>query len=238
MAPQSSRIPKRDPVTIDHIRALHRRLDHTDAFDIAIFAIACVAFWCCCRLGELIVDSSFDPKAHVSRSTTITRGTASNGLKYIHFEVPRTKTKPEGDCINISDSTCDCSATRAFEHHMEANSDVPPDAPLFAFETADKSWSPMRRSWFMDRCNEIWLEEGLASAKGHGFRIGGTTHLLLLGTDPWVVMVQGRWSSQSFLGYWRKCEEILSLFIGFSFQSRESILNTMSSFKNHLTGKQ
>ena len=89
----------------------------------------------------------------------------------------------------------------------------------------------------MDRCNEIWLEEDLASAKGHGFHIGGTTHLLLLGMDPWVVMVQGQWSSQSFLGYWHKCEEILSLFIGFSFQSHESILSTMSSFKTHLTSK-
>jgi len=51
-------------------------------------------------------------------------------------------------------------------------------------------------------------------------------------------MVQGHWSSQAFLGYWRKCEEILSLFIGFSFQSHESILSTMSMFKNRLLGKE
>ena len=158
------------------------------------------------------------------------RGTESNELKYIHFNVPCTKTKADGNRINILYSTCDCSATQAFEHHMAANTDIPPNAPLFAFEMADKSWSPMKRNWFMDHCNEVWLEEGLSSAKGHGFHIGGTTHLLLLSMDPWIVMAQGWWSSQAFLGYWQKCEEILSLLISFSFQSSNSILTTMSSF--------
>jgi len=32
--------------------------------------------------------------------------------------------------------------------------------------------------------------------RGQSFKIGGTTHLLLLGIDPWIVMVQGRWGSQ------------------------------------------
>src|SRR5882724_6117344 len=45
MAPQSSCCPKRDPITIEHIRTLHCCLDHTNAFDIAVFAVACVAFW-------------------------------------------------------------------------------------------------------------------------------------------------------------------------------------------------
>ena len=105
MAPRSSHRPKRDPITIDHLRALHCHLDHSNAFDITVFVIACIAFWCCCRLGELIIDAPFDPKAHVARSTTITRGTASNGSRYINFDVPRTKTKADSDHINISDST-------------------------------------------------------------------------------------------------------------------------------------
>ena len=117
------------------------------------------------------------------------------------------------------------------------NTILPPDAPLFAFKTADGSWSPLKQSWFFNHCNKIWCEEGLSSIKGHGFCIGRTRHLLLIGVDPWIMMVQGHWSSQAFLSYWWKCEEILSLFIGFSFQSRDSILTTMSTFKNCLTGK-
>jgi len=135
MAPHSSQLPRRDPVTIEHIQALHRHLDHTNTFNIAVFTIACVAFWCCCRLGELIIDTPFDPKAHVSQSTKIMQGTMSNELKYIHFDVPHTKMKADNDHINILDSTCDCSATRAFEHHMDTNIDISPNAPLFTFDS-------------------------------------------------------------------------------------------------------
>jgi len=49
LAPSSSCLAKRDPVTIGHLRALHRCLDLTNSFDIAVFAVACIAFWCCCR---------------------------------------------------------------------------------------------------------------------------------------------------------------------------------------------
>jgi len=95
----------------------------------------------------------------------------------------------------------------------------------------------MKQIWFVETCNEIWLSKGFPPVKDHGFCIGGTTHLLLLRVDPWVVMVQGHWLSQAFLGYWQRCEEVLSLFIGFSLQSCESILTTMTTFKNHLTSK-
>src|SRR5882724_13676932 len=36
---------------------------------------------------------------------------------------------------------------------MAANVDIPPDAPPFTFKTADKSWLPMRWTWFIDCCN-------------------------------------------------------------------------------------
>ena len=108
-------------------------------------------------------------------------------------------------------------------------------APLFTFETADGQWSPMKCAWFLSQCNLVWEKDDLASIKGHGFRIGGMTHLLLLGVDPWVIMVQGCWSSQSFLSYWCRCQEVLCLFIGFSFQSHDSILSIMKAFKAKLT---
>jgi len=41
--------PKCDPVTIEHLRSLHCNLNLSDSFDIAVFAIVCIAFWCCCR---------------------------------------------------------------------------------------------------------------------------------------------------------------------------------------------
>jgi hypothetical protein len=162
------------------------------------------------------------------------QGTASNNRAYICFRLPRTKTKPKGDNVTLTDSQCSCSATVALGHHLSTNSAIPASAPLFAFETTDGSWALMRWSWFMECCNTVWEQHGHRSLLGRGFRMGGTTLLLLLGIDPWVVMVQGRWSSQAFLAYWWKCEEILPLFIGFSFESRSTILSAMSTFRDRI----
>src|SRR5882724_12641198 len=63
------------------------------------------------------------------------------------------------------------------------------------------------------------------------------THFLLLGVDPFIIMVQGCWSLNTFLAYWWNCEEIIPLFIGFSLDSQLSILMTMSRFKDHLLDK-
>ena len=159
---------------------------------------------------------------------------ASNGFTYINLSIPHTKTKPDGDDICMTDTLCDCSPTYVFDHHLRSNSAVPDDTLLFAFEMGSDTWAPMTRTWFLTQCAAIWQRVGLQSIKGHGFRIGGTTHLLLLGVDPWVVMVQGRWSSQSFLGYWCKCEVILPLFVSSLFQSHDSIVTAMASFKQRL----
>ena len=137
-------------------------------------------------------------------STEFKHGTAANGLKYINFHIPHMKTKDTREDINITDSTCPCSATSTLEHHLSSNKAIPESTPLFTFKTANGQWAPMKHSWFMARCNAIWEKDGLTSVKGHGFQISSTTHLLLLGVDPWVVMVQGQWSFQAFLSYWRK----------------------------------
>src|SRR5882724_672058 len=130
------------------------------------------------------------------------------------FHIPCMKTKEKGDDISLTNTLCDCSPTFTLDHHLRSNAAVPGAALIFAFETGGGTWAPMKRMWFLTWCNTIWACEGLSLVKGHGFQIGGTTHLLLLGVNPWVVMVQGRWSSQSFFSYWCKCEEILPLFIG------------------------
>jgi len=147
--------------------ALNRHLDLTNTFNIAVFALACVAFWCCCHLGELLIDTKFDPDAHVARSTKITRGIAANGTKFANFVIPRSKTSDKETSIYMSDSTCKCSTTATFNHHISSNSDVPSTAPLFAFETSEGSWAPMKRTWFLDHCNKVWAKEGLSSVKGH-----------------------------------------------------------------------
>ncbi|KAF8220626.1 hypothetical protein L208DRAFT_1332782, partial [Tricholoma matsutake] len=106
--------------------------------------------------------------------------------------------------------TCPLSA---LHHHLSANLLVPNSAPLFAFKTADGSWAPMTKLWFIDHCNAVWVAAGFPQMPGHAFRIGGATELLLQGTDPNVMETQGCWLSRAFLEYWHWIESILPLFI-------------------------
>jgi hypothetical protein len=233
LVPPSSKRAKRPPVTIEALTTLRSGLDLSNAFDASVWAVASVAFWSCCRhvpfslhlffihssfrLGELVIPSQnlFNPSKHVSRSILpIQFSRLSNGTEHASFHIPWTKTTAEaGADVSVTarnHSTCPLSALR---HHLSANALVPSSAPLFAYETVDGGWAPMTKSWFMDRCNAVWVAAGLPQMPGHAFRIGGATELLLQGIDPSVVATQGRWLSRAFLEYWRRIESILPLFI-------------------------
>jgi len=97
--------------------------------------------------------------------------------------------------------TCDILTKWAFKNHLVINSCVPLAAHIFVFETESGSFEPMHRHWFLERCNEVWLSTSLSPLSSHSFKIGGTTHLLLLGVDPFIVMAQGHWKSTAFLEY-------------------------------------
>lgn len=49
VVPASSKKPRRPPVTLEHMHALFRILDLTNAFDASVLATAATAFWSCCR---------------------------------------------------------------------------------------------------------------------------------------------------------------------------------------------
>jgi hypothetical protein len=235
VVPESSKRPRRPPVTLEHMHALFRGLDLSNAFDASVFAVACTAFWSCCRLGELIIvsTSSFDPSRHVSRSSSFIRRSPSDGVKYSVLHIPWTKTSHiEGADVIISNLDDITNAFTAINHHLTANATVPLDAPFFAYETANGGWAAMTKPWFLARCNQVWRSADLLELTGHCFRIGGATELLLRGVPPDVVAVQGRWKSRAFLEYWRKIESILPLFVTASFSdSRAAMINSsMDSF--------
>jgi hypothetical protein len=235
VVPESSKRPRRPPVTLEHMHALFRRLNLSNSFDASVYCTTCIAFWSCCRLGELLVPSinSFDPTHHVSRSVLITYRTTAAGARYASFHIPWTKTTHgDGDFITVSKVDDPTNPYDALVHHMSANSAVPLSAPLFAFET-ETGWAPLTRTWFITRCNNVWSSEGLQTLSGHCFRIGGATELLLRGTPSDIVAAQGRWKSRSFLDYWRRIESILPTFIASSIQdSRFSLIRaSMDSYE-------
>ncbi|KAH9848675.1 hypothetical protein C2E23DRAFT_738921 [Lenzites betulinus] len=227
---------KRPPVTLEHMHALKIGLDLSDAFDAAVYALACAAFWGCRRLGELLLPSAnaFDTEKHVARGAKPAFRVLPGGATYAIFHIPWTKTtKMAGADIILTANSDATNPVLALRHHLQANAAIPDSAPLFAFETASGGWAPMTRTWFLDRCNAVWEAAKLDKLQGHCFRIGGATELLLRGVHPDVVATQGGWKSRAFLEYWRKIESILPLFISDSFtKSRLQLVErSMHAFK-------
>jgi hypothetical protein len=192
--------------------ALRKHLDLSNTHDCAIWVATCTAWRGITRygyssffvyhlsfniilqaLGNSLLHSttSFNPTRNVQRSSPIRHGTAPNHHKFLQFKIPWSKTKlSQRDWITLTETFDNVDPVAAFEHHLFVNFDCPPSSPLFSFKTPT-GWLPLTRSIFVDRCNSIWVVCGLGAIFGHGFRIGGTTHLLLSGVDPWIVMKQG-----------------------------------------------
>ncbi|KAI0038177.1 DNA breaking-rejoining enzyme [Auriscalpium vulgare] len=225
LAPESSRKPPRPPVTIEHMRALLAGLDLYNTRDAAVWAVASIAFWSICRLGEMIPTSavSFTPRKHVTRGAELTRATTRNGVRCAALHIPFTKvTGEEGADIAITDLDDAMSPFYAMEYHLRVNQRVPADAPFFAFEQ-DDDWRVLTKDIFLARCKQVWQEAGIeVVSDGHSFRIGGTTEWLLRGTPPEIVAKQGRWRSNAFLLYWRKVQAVLPFFMSQAFNAFEA----------------
>ena len=60
--PSTTHKPKRLLVTITHLLALQSNLSLSNTFNVAVFAMVCMAFWCQYRLADVCVDNTFDPQ--------------------------------------------------------------------------------------------------------------------------------------------------------------------------------
>ncbi|KAF6761751.1 DNA breaking-rejoining enzyme [Ephemerocybe angulata] len=224
LAPISAKRAARPPITIEHMSILHQSLDHSSPKDVAIWATSAIAFWGCCRLGELTYPSKapFMENHYVRRSAPLTFNSTRNdaqgrSTEYATLVIPWSKTTAY-DNVKVSitsrpdDPLCPIKALR---RHLEINAGVPPEATFFSYVDilSPLGYTQLDRDSVVERGNAIWCDHGMPRVTGHGFRIGGSTHLLLLGTPPDIVAMQGRWKSQAFLVYWREIESILPIFM-------------------------
>ncbi|KAF7306192.1 hypothetical protein MIND_00409500 [Mycena indigotica] len=214
---------QRGPVTVQHLVALRSKLKLNIPFDAAVWALACAAFWGCRRLGELTIPSvnAFDPLLHVARGAD-TKRIKHGGARASSFHIPWTKsTRERGGTVILTDRDDPLCPVEALQNHLFVNSNIPEEAPLFAFRHADGRWLPMTKPWFLARCTEIWKECELLAVAGHSFRIGGSTELLLAGVPCDIVAATGGWTSLAFLLYWRKLEHIIAMAVGKAYDKKK-----------------
>ncbi|KIK81678.1 hypothetical protein PAXRUDRAFT_746987 [Paxillus rubicundulus Ve08.2h10] len=240
MVPSSSQRAKRPPVTIEALCILHDNLNPQSPYNVTVGAVALTAFWSCCRLGELTVRDRnfFDPLKHVSRSVlplSVNSLTDESRTRYTFFHIPWSKTNKEsGAVISVTARPHHTDPLKALSLHATVNSGIPAYTPLFSYKNPS-GWEPLTKASFILRCNDVWVQNGFPSMPSHTFHIGGTTELLLQGVNPDVITVQGQWTSQAFLDYWRRVESVLPLFISSSVNVNrlQHVDATMNAFARH-----
>ena len=220
-APASAKRNPRPPVTSSMIAALFNALSPADPLDVACFATATCAFWGQARLGELLSnESSPSLRPSIPTRKNLLPLSSSGASRTLHL--PWTKTsRSKGEDIVLCRQHFNVDPLAALSAHLSINS-PPNDLPLFSFAYGNQ-FRALSRSKFLARCNAVWGPLGFPTISGHCFRIGGTTELLVRGVPPDIVKSLGRWTSDSFLRYWRSLEDIATRHIAISSSAPASV---------------
>ncbi|KAF5376126.1 hypothetical protein D9615_007677 [Tricholomella constricta] len=212
MRPIHSRVAPRCAVTKPMLDALTGDLNTTSPFDACMLFVASACFWGQICLGELlpVAEKRFAPGSLPTWSDF--RVPNENGSRMLHL--PRTKCGGVlGEDVMLTRQQ-ECDPISALRLHRALNGGDPL-SPLAAYIASDGTRRFMTKHAFLRRCRSILAEKGFPLISGHSFRIGGTTHLLLSGVPPDIVRIMGRWSSDSFLRYWRSLDVIAPLYAEF-----------------------
>jgi hypothetical protein len=123
------------------------------------------------------------------------------------IHLPWTKTNlHKGDVVVLPTQRATLDATQAMCHHILA-SRLDDTALLCQFRDGE-TVKMFDKNLLMNMCNEVWQKDGIQRVTGHSFRIGGTTAYLMARVDSDIVKKMGRWSSDTFLRYWKSVNGI------------------------------
>lgn len=208
--PGTSKRPLRPPISTKMLSQLAENLNLDSPFDAAVAACATTAFWGQCRLGELLPRSSSLLLLPSLPTRSGFKRSKRNPRSCI-LHLPTTKTHRHGQDVVLVDQEAHINPISLLKNHFRVNS-VRHDAHIFSYTTPTGDLS-LTKDLFLQRCNSIWSKLGYPRTTGHCFRIGGTTELLVAGVPPDIVRTTGRWSSESFLRYWRSLDDIAPLHI-------------------------
>jgi hypothetical protein len=209
-APSASKRAPRPPITATMLSQLVDSLDLTFPLDAAVAACAATAFWGQCRLGELLPPSTtLPPPSPLPVRSDFKRSVKNPQSCLLHL--PATKTHRLGQDVVLVDQCRPINPISLLKNHIRV-SDVPSNSHIFSYSSPHGPVL-LSKPVFIQRCNAVWSTLGYPRATGHCFRIGGTTELLISGTPADVVKATGRWSSDSFLRYWRSLDLIAPQYI-------------------------
>jgi len=209
LTPPASHKLKREPLSVQNLELLAKRLNLDTPLDAAVFACITTTFWSTTRLGEMTTSriNDFNPQVHVKRSD-VRSVQDRNGLTQVEFFIPKTKSAPQGEAVSWAPQNGPSDPEAALKNHFRVN-DPPLHSPLFSYRHPSGLRS-LTKSAFLKRIKQATSDLREFPQQGHSIRIGSTLEYLLRGVPFDVVKVKGRWASNAFLLYLRKHAQILA----------------------------
>jgi hypothetical protein len=194
------------------LEMLDRHLSHTDTLDVCILAATKTALWGQCRLVEVLSPTATKlpppSKLLLTLRSHLKPPCTPSGSRMLHLAQTK-KLGRKGEDIILCKQYGGSDPIDALTLHLSINV-FGDDLPIFSYLTTS-GIRFLTRTRLLERCNSIWTTYGLPLCSGHSFHIGGTMELLISHVLPDIVKMMGRWSSNSFLRYWRSLETLIPL---------------------------
>lgn len=197
------------PVTATVLLRVHHLLApsaHPDK--VALWAIACTAFFGFFRMGELLPASAtaFNQRTHLAWGDIALDSAVSPRSVKIHLKTSKCDQFGSGADIYLGRTGTTLCPVAAISAFMVLRG--PDPGPFFV----DHKGQPVVKAWFVAQFREVLTSAGLpqTSYSGHSFRIGAATSAAQAGIEDSTIQSLGRWSSTAFLQYIRLPREELA----------------------------
>ena len=190
------------PVTPSLLRQICHYLEATVHNErVVLWAICCLAFFGCFRLGELLLESpaSFDHRRHLAWGDVAVDNEANPRTLRIHLKQSKTDQFGRGADVVVGTTGRELCPVSAVLGYIAIRGSQP--GPFFLKPRA----GPITKAHFVGELRTVISSLGFPQEQfaGHSFRIGAATSAALAGMEDSSIQLLGRWSSAAFLRYVR-----------------------------------
>lgn len=190
------------PMTAKILRDVKSELERSNHPEkVAMWAVACVAFFGFFRLGELLLCSrdTFNPQLHLSWGDVAVDVTTQPTMIRCRLKQSKTDQLGEGVDVILGRTGRDLCPVAALLGYIAQRGDVA--GPFFL--TANRE--PLLKQDFINKFRAVLRALGLPAEDyaGHSFRIGAATSAALAGIEDSMIQTLGRWQSAAFRRYIR-----------------------------------
>ena len=198
-APRHRPVEQANPISLDHLKRMHNRIDGTRQGHALLWMLSTFAFHGLLRPGEFALgDTEPETLARAVRLSDITQDTTASGIPFVMVSLRYAKhnnptTATDIRLLATGDVTCPVAA---WENYRRV---VNPPGP-YAFTTT--AGEIVSRRWFITSVTNF-LEGILQNPSGYSFRSGGAIHLVHLGFTADMIKARGRWTDDTWHRYVR-----------------------------------